>query len=168
MSTVIVPIQGVAPVLSDTDDPIVLVDWISSFIETLEKLNGVVDKIATVRITLCLANPSILIQCLDSSLRTSSVGYPLVRFQCLAVALYRLHNIIYGWQIIIEQVHLDVSICALLSKMNEVYTFPTTAGLNDIKSMKAIVGRITHQTVECLHFIRGYSANQKFGTLTWS
>ena len=69
---------------------------------------------------------------------------------------------------IIEQAHLDVSICALLSKMNEIYTFLTTAGLNDITSMKTVVERITHQTVECSYFIQAYCANQKVGKLTWS
>ena len=88
MSTIAAPIQTVASSLSSTADPIVLVDWISSFIKTLEKFNGIVDKIATVRITLFPARLSMVIQCLDSSLRTSSMDYPLIRFQGLAVALY--------------------------------------------------------------------------------
>ena len=108
-----------------------------------------------------------LIRYLDSSLRASSVDYPIVCFQGLAAALHWPYNLIYGQQIIIEQVHLDVSICALLSKMNEVYTFLTTAGLNDITSMKTIVERITHQTVQCSYFIQAYCANQKFRKWTW-
>ena len=46
--------------------------------------------------------------------------------------------------------------------MNKVYAFLTTAGLNDIMSMKAIVERITYQTVQCSYFIQAYCANQKF------
>jgi len=51
--------------------------------------------------------------------------------------------------------------------MDEIYEFLTTAGLNDIMSMKAIVERITHQTVQCSYFIQAYCANQKFRKLTW-
>ena len=98
MSTIAAPIQTVASSLSGTDNPIVLVDWISSFIKTLEKFNGVVDKISTARITLFPASLSMLIQCLDSSLRTSSVGYPLIRFQGLVVALYWSRNLINGFR----------------------------------------------------------------------
>ena len=68
-------------------------------------------------------------------------------------------------QMIVEQAHLDVSVCELLSKMNEVYTFLTTAELKAIESMKTIVDRITHQTLECSHFIQAYCANQKFREL---
>ena len=96
------------------------------------------------------------------------MDYPLFCFEGLAVALHRPRNLIYGRQIIIEQVQLDVSVCSLLSKMDEVYTFLTTAGLNDITSMKAIVERITHQTVQCSYFIQAYCGNQKFRELTWS
>ena len=100
MRTITVSIQSVASVLSGTDNPTALVDWISSFLRTLEKFNGVVGKIATVRIsiTLCSASPAMLIRCLDPSLRTSSVDHPLVRFEGLPVALYWSHKLIYGFR----------------------------------------------------------------------
>ena len=166
MSTVGGSIQSAASAVGDTNNPIDLVDWMSSFLETLENFNGVVDKVATVSITLCPVSPSMLIRCLDSSLRASSVDYPLFCFQGLATALHRSRNLTYGWQIIIAQVHLDDSVCELLSKMNEVYTFLTNAGLDKIRSMKAIVERITLQTVQCSYFIQSYCANQKFCELT--
>jgi len=76
-----------APMLSGTDNPIPLVDWISSFLKTLEKFHAAVDKIATVSITLWPANLSrMLIRCLDSSLRASSVDYPLFCSQGLVAA----------------------------------------------------------------------------------
>ena len=107
-----------------------------------------------------------LIRSLDSSLLASSVDYPLFCFQGLANALCWSHNLNYQLQIILEQAHLDVSVCELLSKMNEVYTFLTTAELNTIESMKATVERITLQTVQCSYFIQAYCANQKFRKLT--
>ena len=107
-----------------------------------------------------------LIRCLDSSLRPRGVDYPVFCFRGLAIALRWSRNLIYGLQIIIEQAHLDISVCELFSKMNEVYTFLTTAGLNDIRSMKVIIQRIAHQTLECSYFIRAYCANQKFRELT--
>ena len=67
----------------------------------------------------------------------------------------------------LEQAHLDVSVCELLSKMNEVFTFLTATELKAIESMKTIVDRITHQTLECSHFIQAYCANQKFRELTY-
>jgi len=167
MRTVAAPIQSVASALNGTDNPIALVDWISSFLKALEKFNGVVDKIATVS-TYALRACRWSFYCLDSSLRASSVDYPLFYFQGLAIAHHRSRNLIYGWQIIIEQAQLDVSTCALLSKMNEVYSFLTTAGLNEIKFMTTIVERITHQTVQCSYFIQAYCANKKFRELTWS
>ena len=96
MSTVVAPLQSMASVVNDTGDPISLVDGISSFLQTLEKFNGIVDKIATVSITLRLVRPSMPIRCLDSSLCTSSVDYPLVRFQGLAVAHCWSRNLIHG------------------------------------------------------------------------
>jgi len=66
MSTVATPVQIAASTVSDTDSPISLVDWISSFLKTLEKFDGIVDKIATVSITLYPASLSILFQCLGS------------------------------------------------------------------------------------------------------
>ena len=83
------PIESAASVFSSTDNPIPLVDWIDSFLKTLEQFNGIVDKIVTVRIIPCPASPSMLTRCLDSSLHTSSVDYPLIRSQGLAVALHR-------------------------------------------------------------------------------
>jgi len=61
VNTVTVPIQSVASALSGTDNPIPLVNWISSFLKTLEKFNGVVDKIATVSFTLCPESPPMLL-----------------------------------------------------------------------------------------------------------
>ena len=69
-------------------------------------------------------------------------------------------------QIIIDQANRDDSVRALLSKMDQVYIFLTTAGLNDIKAMKATVDRITRQTLECSYFIQAYYGNQKFRKLT--
>jgi len=144
-------------------DPIGLVNWISSFLQTLKQFNGIVDQIATVSITLCPASPSwMLTQCLDSSLRASSVDHPLFCFQGLANTLRWSRNLIYGLQIFIEQAYLDISVGELLSKMNEVYTFLTTAELKAIESMKVIVERITHQTLECSYFIQAYCGNPKF------
>jgi len=57
MSTITGPIQSAASVVSNTDNLIGLVDWIASFLETLETFNGVMNKIATVSITLCPARP---------------------------------------------------------------------------------------------------------------
>ena len=61
MSTVAAPIQSMASAVSGTDNPASLADWISSVIQTLEKLNGIVDKLATVSIFLCPVSLSILI-----------------------------------------------------------------------------------------------------------
>ena len=47
--------QSMASAVSGTD-PINLIDWISSFLKTLEKFNTVADKIATVSVTLCPAD----------------------------------------------------------------------------------------------------------------
>jgi hypothetical protein len=63
---------------------------------------------------------------------------------------------------IIDQTIRDDSVCALLSKMNEVYNFLMKEELRDIESMKAVVERICHQTLECSYFIREYSQNKKF------
>ena len=104
---------------------------------------------------------------LDSSLFASSVDYPLVCFQGLANVLRWSRDLIYGLQIFIEQGHLDDSVRKLLSKMDEVYTFLTNAGLNAVESMKGIVEGITHQTVQCSYFIQAYCANKKFRKLIW-
>jgi len=75
--------------VSGADNLIAVVDGIYPFLQTLKKFNGIVDQIATVSITLCPPSPSwMLIRCLDSSLRASSVDYPLFCFQGLAVMLY--------------------------------------------------------------------------------
>ena len=166
MSTLAVPLQSMASGISGTD-PIALVDGVSSFLQTLKKFNGIVDQIASVSITLCPAGPSwMLTPSLDSSLRASSMDYPLFCFRGLANVFRWSRNLIYELQIIIEQADLDVSVCELLSKMNEIYTFLTTAELKAIESMKAIVERITLQTVQCSYFIQAYCANQKFRKLT--
>jgi len=85
MGTVAVSIQGVASVFTGTDNPIALVDWFSSFLRTLEKFNGVVDKIVTVSIILCPAIQPMIFRlssnCLDSPLRASSVDYSLLLFK---------------------------------------------------------------------------------------
>jgi len=60
MGTVAASIQSVASALSGTDNPVALFDWFFSFLKTLEKFNGVVDKIATVSITLHLASQSMI------------------------------------------------------------------------------------------------------------
>jgi len=70
------------------------------------------------------------------------------------------------FQTITDQANRDDSVRTLLSKMDEVYTFLTAAGLNDIQSMKAIVERITRQTLECSYFIQAYCGNQIFRKLT--
>ena len=103
-----------------------------------------------------------LVRCLDSSLRARSVDYPLFCIQGLAVAIHWSRNLIYRCQIIIDQANRDDSIRALLLKMVEVYTFLATADLKAITSMKAIVGRIIRQTVECSYFIQAYCGNKKF------
>ena len=51
MSIIAAPVQSMASAVSGTD-PINLIDWISSFLKTLERFNAVVDKIATVSISL--------------------------------------------------------------------------------------------------------------------
>jgi len=90
------------------------------------------------------------------------MDYSLFCSQGLAVALRWSPNLIYGLQMVIDQIHCDDSVHALLSKMDEVYTFLTTAGLDDIQSMKAIVERITRQTLECSYFIQAYCGNPTF------
>lgn len=51
--------------------------------------------------------------------------------------------------------------------MNEVYTFLMKEELRDIESMKIIVERICHQTLECSYFVREYSQNKKFSKFIW-
>ena len=98
-----------------------------------------------------------LIRCLDSSLRASSVDHPLSCLQGPAIALRWSRNLIYGLQKVIERPRPNASVCELLSKMNEVYTFLTAAELKAIESMKTTVARIIHQTVECSYFIQAHS-----------
>ena len=54
MSFVAAPVQSMASVVGGTDNPMGVVDRISSFLTTLEKFNAVVDKIATVSITFAM------------------------------------------------------------------------------------------------------------------
>ena len=49
MRVIAAPVQGAASAINDADNPIALVDFISSFLKTLSSFNSVVDKIATVR-----------------------------------------------------------------------------------------------------------------------
>jgi hypothetical protein len=51
--------------------------------------------------------------------------------------------------------------------MDEVYLFLTSKELQDIKSMRTVVERITQQTLECSYFIRQYAEDTKFRELTW-
>jgi len=92
MGTVAAPIQSMASAVSGTDlNPIALVDWISSLLEALKNFHTAVDKIATVSITWWPANQArMLIRYLDSSLRASSVDYPLCCFQGLGGCVSRV------------------------------------------------------------------------------
>ncbi|KAH9487249.1 Vegetative incompatibility protein HET-E-1 [Psilocybe cubensis] len=63
---------------------------------------------------------------------------------------------------IVNQDIRDGSILTLLKKMDAVYTFLTAADLRDIESMKGIIEKICHQTLECSYFIREFSQNTKF------
>jgi hypothetical protein len=158
-------VQDVASAVNGTD-PINLVDGISSFVQTLKSFDGVVAQIAAVIELLCFASSSMLIRCLDSSLRSSSMVYPLFCCQGLAIALRGPHTLIHKLQMLIAQAELDGSVGALLSKMNEVHTFLTTAGLEAIQSMESTVENISYQTVQCTYFIQAYCGDQKFRKLT--
>lgn len=68
-------------------------------------------------------------------------------------------HLIYGLRIIIE--HISTYMLQTPFE-DEVYTFLTTAELKAIESMKAIVERITHQTMQCSYFIQVYCVKQKF------
>ena len=68
-------------------------------------------------------------------------------------------------QKIIDQKNRDAAVCALLSKMDDVYVFLTNAEVRDIRSMKEVVERISQQTLECSYFIREYAQNEKFRKL---
>ena len=68
-------------------------------------------KIATVGIMLCPVSPfRMLTQCLDLSPRASSMDYLLFCFHGLAVTLHWSRNLIYRFQIIIDQTNLDDSV----------------------------------------------------------
>ena len=69
----------------------------------------------------------------------------------------------------IDQKTRDDSVLSLLAKMEEVYSFLTKADLQDIESMKTVVERITHQTIDCSYFIQKYAKNEKFrkSSLHW-
>ena len=90
------------------------------------------------------------------------MDYPLFCSKGLAIALRWSYNLISKLQAIVDQTNRDDSVRALLSKMDEVYTFLSTAELDDIKSMKTIIERITRQPVECSYFIQTYCGSQKF------
>lgn len=75
-----VPAQGAASV-EINDNPIALVDSVSSFLETLAKFNDIVYNIATVMSCYALITAHILIFYLDPSLCASSMGNPLSCFQ---------------------------------------------------------------------------------------
>jgi len=62
MKTLAAPLENMASGVSGTDNPIAIVDGISSFLETLKKFNSVVDKIATVSITISSACLSMIIR----------------------------------------------------------------------------------------------------------
>jgi len=49
MRIIAAPVQSAASAINDADNPIALLDFISSFLKTLSSFNSVVDKIATVR-----------------------------------------------------------------------------------------------------------------------
>ena len=49
MKVIAAPVRSAASAINDADNPIALVDFISSFLKTLRSFNSVVDKIATVR-----------------------------------------------------------------------------------------------------------------------
>ena len=53
MRTIYGPAQDTAAVINETDSPIDFMDSLSSTLESLEKFNSVVDKIAAVRTILC-------------------------------------------------------------------------------------------------------------------
>ena len=88
--------------------------------------------------------------------------YPLFCFQGLAVGLRWSHLLIYKLQAIVDQANRDDSIHALLTKMDEVYTFLTDPELKLIESMKTIVEHVTFQTVDCSYLIQAYCRKQKF------
>ena len=53
MRVLATPVQNAASAITYADNPIPLVDFISSFLKTLSSFKSVVDKIATVRVLLC-------------------------------------------------------------------------------------------------------------------
>ncbi|KAG2118693.1 uncharacterized protein F5147DRAFT_757170 [Suillus discolor] len=66
-------------------------------------------------------------------------------------------------KIIIAQTQRDQSILNLLKKLAEVYRFMTQDdSLEKIESMRGIVEKIVHQTLECARFIRDYSERKSF------
>ncbi|KAG1901401.1 uncharacterized protein F5891DRAFT_254157 [Suillus fuscotomentosus] len=66
-------------------------------------------------------------------------------------------------KIIIAQAQRDHSILSLLKKLAEVYRFMTQDdSLEKIESMRGIVEKIVHQTLECARFIRDYSETKSF------
>ena len=143
-------------------ESISLVNHISAFLQTLERFNAVADKIATVSITQCSARPVDTHPMSRSILTYKQHGLSSLLFPRSGRCVPLSHNLIYELQTIIDQINRDDSVQALLSTMDEVYMFLTTAELDDIRSMKSAIERITHQTLECSYFIQAYCGNQKF------
>ncbi|KAG1789927.1 uncharacterized protein HD556DRAFT_750281 [Suillus plorans] len=66
-------------------------------------------------------------------------------------------------KIIIAQAQRDKSILRLLKKLAEVYRFMAQDdSLGKIESMRDIVAKVVHQTLECARFIRDYSETKSF------
>lgn len=66
-------------------------------------------------------------------------------------------------QIILAQADRDKAIFQLLEKLGQVYSFMAQdETLDQISSMRAIVGQISQQTLECAHFISDYSERKNF------
>lgn len=59
MRIVAMPVQGVVSAVNNANNPIDLVDWISSFLKMLSKFNSIVGEIATVCATLWCKSRSV-------------------------------------------------------------------------------------------------------------
>ncbi|KXN81645.1 hypothetical protein AN958_04067 [Leucoagaricus sp. SymC.cos] len=68
----------------------------------------------------------------------------------------------FALQKVTEQVELDDSVCSLVVKMDETYTFLISEGMEQIEGMKTVVRRISEQTLECAYFIQAYLKNKPF------
>lgn len=66
-------------------------------------------------------------------------------------------------KIILAQVDRDKAILSLLKKLGEVYSFISDYDrLRQLSSMRAVLGNISQQTLQCAHFIRDYSKIKSF------